>query len=184
MKQVLTFAIAALTAVTLTAQSESIRINQVAFYPQQSKIAVIEGPKAQKMTIKNTADGKRVGKAKALRTNTSPWSNKKRTIVEITGITAPGTYELSVNGQKTRFDVQPHALNNITRAALKAFYLNRSGIAIDGKYASVYARPLGHPDTKVMIHPSAVSPGRPAGTIISSPLGWYDAGDYNKYIVN
>ena len=35
-----------------------------------------------------------------------------------------------------------------------------------------------------MIHPSAVSPGRPAGTIISSPLGWYDAGDYNKYIVN
>ena len=184
MKQVLTFAIAALTAITLTAQSESIRINQVAFYPQQSKIAVIEGSKAKKMTIKNTADGKRVGKAKALRTNTSPWSNKKRTIVEITGITAPGTYELSVNGQKTRFDVQPHALNYIARAALKAFYLNRSGIAIDGKYAGVYARPLGHPDTKVMIHPSAASPGRPAGTIISSPLGWYDAGDYNKYIVN
>lgn len=184
MKQVLTFAIAALTAITLTAQSESIRINQVAFYPQQSKIAVIEGSKAKKMTIKNTADGKRVGKAKALRTNTSPWSNKKRTIVEITGITTPGTYELSVDGHKTRFDVQPHALNNITRAALKAFYLNRSGIAIDGKYAGVYARPLGHPDTKVMIHPSAVSPGRPAGTIISSPLGWYDAGDYNKYIVN
>ena len=184
MKQVLTFAIAALTVITLTAQSESIRINQVAFYPQQSKIAVIEDSKAKKMTIKNTADGKRVGKAKALRTNTSPWSNKKRTIVEITGITTPGSYELSVNGHKTRFDVQPHALNNIARAALKAFYLNRSGIAIDGKYAGVYARPLGHPDTKVMIHPSAVSPGRPAGTIISSPQGWYDAGDYNKYIVN
>ena len=106
MKQVLTFAIAALTAISLIAQSESIRINQVAFYPQQSKIAVIEGSKAQKMTIKNMADGKRVGKAKALGTNTSPWSNKKRTIVEITGITSPGTYELSVNGQKTRFDVQ------------------------------------------------------------------------------
>ena len=25
---------------------------------------------------------------------------------------------------------------------------------------------------------------RPAGTRISSPLGWYDAGDYNKYVVN
>ena len=35
-----------------------------------------------------------------------------------------------------------------------------------------------------MIHSSAVSPGRPEGTIISSPYGWYDAGDYNKYIVN
>ncbi|RYY34201.1 MAG: cellulase, partial [Sphingobacteriaceae bacterium] len=28
------------------------------------------------------------------------------------------------------------------------------------------------------------SANRPAGTIISSPGGWYDAGDYNKYIVN
>lgn len=35
-----------------------------------------------------------------------------------------------------------------------------------------------------MVHPSAASPKRPAGTIISSPKGWYDAGDYNKYIVN
>ena len=35
-----------------------------------------------------------------------------------------------------------------------------------------------------MVHPSATSPKRPAGTIISSPKGWYDAGDYNKYIVN
>lgn len=35
-----------------------------------------------------------------------------------------------------------------------------------------------------MVHPSAASTKRSAGTIISSPKGWYDAGDYNKYIVN
>lgn len=35
-----------------------------------------------------------------------------------------------------------------------------------------------------MVHPSAATTKRPAGTIISSPKGWYDAGDYNKYIVN
>jgi len=34
------------------------------------------------------------------------------------------------------------------------------------------------------VHPSAASAKRPAGTVISSPKGWYDAGDYNKYIVN
>src|SRR5690606_7618167 len=38
--------------------------------------------------------------------------------------------------------------------------------------------------TGVEIHPSAASPGRPAGSVISAPGGWYDAGDYNKYIVN
>jgi endoglucanase len=42
----------------------------------------------------------------------------------------------------------------------------------------------GHPDTAVVVHPSAVSAMRPAGATLSSPGGWYDAGDYNKYIVN
>jgi endoglucanase len=36
----------------------------------------------------------------------------------------------------------------------------------------------------VIVHPSASSAARPAGARISSPGGWYDAGDYNKYIVN
>src|SRR5690606_3567367 len=47
-----------------------------------------------------------------------------------------------------------------------------------------WARPAGHPDDHVEIHPSAASEGRPAGSYISAPGGWYDAGDYNKYIVN
>ena len=34
------------------------------------------------------------------------------------------------------------------------------------------------------MHESAASVKRPEGTVISAPKGWYDAGDYNKYIVN
>lgn len=51
-------------------------------------------------------------------------------------------------------------------------------------YAGCYARPVTHMDNKVMIHLSAATEKRPAGTIIQSPGGWYDAGDYNKYVVN
>ena len=36
----------------------------------------------------------------------------------------------------------------------------------------------------MIVHKSAISKNRPEGTVISSPGGWYDAGDYNKYIVN
>jgi endoglucanase len=36
----------------------------------------------------------------------------------------------------------------------------------------------------VLVHGSAASAARPDGTKLSSPRGWYDAGDYNKYVVN
>lgn len=173
------------SATTMMAQqTETIRMNQVALYPSQQKTAVIEAPAAKKINVTNVATGKSAGKARAIRKSTSPWSGKQRTIVDITNITDPGTYELSANGAKQRFVVKNDALTDITKASLKAFYLIRSGVEIEPQYAKEYARPLGHPDTQVMVHASAVSPGRPEGTIISSPLGWYDAGDYNKYIVN
>jgi endoglucanase len=55
---------------------------------------------------------------------------------------------------------------------------------LEERYAGIWARPAGHPDDKVLIHPSAATEQRPEGTVISTPGGWYDAGDYNKYIVN
>ena len=72
--------------------------------------------------------------------------------------------------------------HDIALSSLRLFYLIRSGVAIDK--GGLYNRPLGHADTHVLVHPSAASPLRPAGIVISSPLGWYDAGDYNKYVVN
>ncbi|MBR4926554.1 MAG: glycoside hydrolase family 9 protein [Prevotella sp.] len=165
-------------------QQETIRMNQVALYPSQQKTAVVEAVSAKKISVTDVASGKRVGKPRAVRTSTSPWSGKKRTVIDVANITAPGTYELSVNGETQLFEVKSNALTDITKTTLKAFYLIRSGVEIEAQYAKEFARPLGHPDTQVMVHASAVSPGRPEGTIISSPLGWYDAGDYNKYIVN
>jgi endoglucanase len=57
-------------------------------------------------------------------------------------------------------------------------------VPLEEKYAGKWHRPAGHPDTAVLVHPSAASVKRPAGTVISTPGGWYDAGDYNKYVVN
>ncbi len=50
--------------------------------------------------------------------------------------------------------------------------------------AGLWTRSAGHPDTAVQIHPSAATASRPAFSTIRSPGGWYDAGDYNKYVVN
>ena len=162
-----------------------IRLNQVGMYPTQEKVAVIEGTvSAGKVKITNAQTGKTAVKAKVLRKAISPWSRKVRTVVDFSPLSQPGDYIIRCGSEQAPFTVGQHALREVTKATLKAFYLNRTGVAIDAQYAGQYARPLGHPDTLVYIHPSAVSPGRPAETTISSPFGWYDAGDYNKYIVN
>jgi len=162
-----------------------IRVNQVGMYPNQEKTATIEGAvSAGKVKITNALTGKTAVKVKVIRTATSPWSKKRRTVIDFSNLTTPGTYTIKSGKHVATFEIKPQALHDATEATLKAFYLIRSGSPILAEYANEYARPLAHPDTQVFIHPSAISPGRPIGSLISSPYGWYDAGDYNKYIVN
>ncbi|MCQ2198055.1 MAG: glycoside hydrolase family 9 protein [Bacteroidaceae bacterium] len=175
-----------LTLATMaTAQNPNpIKVNQVGYGLTDSKTAAIEEVGWAKTYTLTNEKGKRVWKGAAVRTAESPWSKKKRAIVDFSEVTMPGTYTLSNGKDRQTVIIAEHPLEELTKASIKAFYLQRSGEAITAEYAGQYARPMGHPDNKVMIHPSAASEARPAGTIISSPGGWYDAGDYNKYIVN
>ncbi len=82
------------------------------------------------------------------------------------------------------FEIGEKVYSELAKASLKAFYLNRSGMEIAKVFGGIWARAAGHADTSVLIHASAASAKRPEGFKISSAGGWYDAGDYNKYIVN
>lgn len=161
-----------------------IRLNQVGYYPDEEKVVVFEGINAKEKITVTDEQGNVVLQPKVMRQAISPWSKKKRFIVDVSELNTPGKYTIAVKGAERQFVVNQAALRDISHASLKFFYLMRTGIPIDKKYAGEYARPVGHPDLHVLIHPSAASQGRPAGSVISSPLGWYDAGDYNKYVVN
>ena len=161
-----------------------IKVNQVGYYPNGEKIAVIEKvAKSKKYTLSNM-NGKVVWKGKAVRKAVSPWSDKEREIIDFSSVTTPGKYLLS-NGKSVHMIViKDKALEQLSIAGMKAFYLQRMSIPVLECHAGNYNRPAAHPDTVVYVHPSASSADRPAGTVISSPGGWYDAGDYNKYVVN
>ena len=166
----------------LHAQNQvEIRRNQVGCYPSQEKVIVVEGVNPEGKVKVMTPKGK-VLTPKVMREAVSPWSGKTRYLVDLGELTATGNYQVSVGDQSCDFLVSKRPYQDIAKASLRLFYLIRSGIAIE--QGGAYNRPLGHPDTQVLVHPSAATEKRPAGTVISSPYGWYDAGDYNKYVVN
>src|SRR5690606_29812505 len=107
-------------------------------------------------------------------------------LADFSALTAPGEYRVRVTGlpDSPVFRIGSDVYQALNKAAVKAFYFNRASSELLSEHAGVYARPAGHPDDKVLVHASAADATRPEGTIISGPKGWYDAGDYNKYIVN
>ncbi|WP_291528831.1 glycoside hydrolase family 9 protein [Bacteroides sp. UBA939] len=164
--------------------SEAVRLNQLGYYPKQEKVAVVNDGVVQEFTVADAVTGNKVYSGKPGYTASSPWSNKKRTILDFSEVTTPGTYVLIAAGDTVPFEIKERVLSPLADAALKSFYYQRTATPIEERYAGKWNRPSAHPDNHVLIHPSAAGPERAAGTVISSPKGWYDAGDYNKYIVN
>ncbi|MEK8045221.1 glycoside hydrolase family 9 protein [Ideonella margarita] len=168
-------------------------MNQLGFLPGASKWAVLPAAAGEQYEVRRADTGRVVLKGDA--TAAALWapSGDQVRLADLSAVQAPGRYELRWSAPTTSpqpsaashsFTIHPKAYEALVDASLKAFYFNRAGTALLPQHAGAWARPAGHPDTRVLVHASAASPGRPAGTVISSPKGWYDAGDYNKYIVN
>ncbi|WP_020654461.1 heme-degrading domain-containing protein [Massilia niastensis] len=163
-----------------------IKLNQVGFLPGAQKLAVVpQGASASRFEIVG-ANGKTVFSGALGKPARWDASGETVRVADFSALNTPGSYRLKVDGlaPSAPFTVQADGYRALNTAALKAFFLNRSAIALEPKHAGAFARPAGHPDDRVLVHASAASGARPEGSVLSSPKGWYDAGDYNKYIVN
>ncbi len=166
--------------------SENIRLNQIGFYPSAPKIAVLVGEARGEFNILDAESKKIVfsGELSAPRINAI--SNKITHVADFSNFNKTGKYVVSIPniGYSFTFEIKNEIHRNMAIAALKGFYYQRASTELLEKFAGKWHRSAGHPDDKVLIHPSTATVLRTANTIISSPKGWYDAGDYNKYIVN
>ncbi len=163
-----------------------IRLNQVGFLPAASKLAVVPDGHGTAFVVERADSGEVVLRGTLGAAALWPPAQETVRIADFSTLRAPGRYRLRVDGLKPSddFAIAENAYDALARAALKAYYYNRASTALSGEYAGRHARASGHPDDHVLIHVSAASPARPAGTVIAAPKGWYDAGDYNKYVVN
>ena len=162
-----------------------IRLNQIGSYPVAPKIAVVLTNKHDAFLLQ-TINKKTVFRGILKRSVQPDLSGKYTWIADFSTFHQPGKYVLNVPGTGISypFSISHSVYSQVANASIKAFYFMRASIPLTEKYAGKWHRAEGHPDDKVLIHPSAVSAGRPEGFVISSPGGWYDAGDYNKYVVN
>ncbi len=169
---------------TKTDTNAPVRLNQIGFFPDAPKIAI--SLKKGNGRFYLYSNHKVVFKGELVQSTNPAFSGQFTYVADFSAFKAPGDYYLRIPGagDSYPFKISKQVLTDVAAASIKAYYFMRASTPLDEKFAGKWHRAEGHPDTAVYIHPSAASDTRPAGSKISSPRGWYDAGDYNKYIVN
>lgn len=161
--------------------SEKIRFNQLGYYPNSTKqFVVVDAEVSTFQLIKQ--DGKVAYKGTLLDKGRWNISGEKVMLGDFSLFKDPGVYAILADGKmkSSMFEIKNGLYTEALKSAIKSFYFQRASMPIEKKYSLVYNREAGHPDDKCVYHPSS---GRSEGTL-NSPGGWYDAGDYGKYIVN
>lgn len=166
--------------------TDAIKLNQIGFYPESSKVAVVPDSVSGSFYLVSPDFSDTLLTGELSDISDAPNSNEQVRTADFSEINQPGHYVLWIPqlGHSYPFSISDDVYEDAAKAALKGFYFQRASTAIPYQFGGKWARPAGHPDIDVIIHPSAASNQRPAGTTISAPKGWYDAGDYNKYAVN
>ena len=161
-----------------------IFINQLGYLPGHSKIAIVNSS-AEEFTIKTADKDSVVFRGKLSKPRYWEFSGESVKAADFSGFDQEGIYKITViETDSYPFRISKNVYDEISKSAIRKFYFSRASVSLEKKYAGKWERPAGHPDTLVFVHACAADKNRPEGFIISSPKGWYDAGDYNKYIVN
>src|SRR5690606_37321734 len=165
--------------------SEAIRLNQIGFYPQSSKMAIIAANiEGGSFYLESVEDKKTVFTGELARLGAGISEDKNSLIADFSGFTETGQFVLYVPevGSSGMFAIGDQVFEELGKGALKAFYFNRASMELAEEHAGIWARPAGHPDDQVMVHATAASTVRQDGSVMTMPKCWYDDVDYSRYI--
>jgi hypothetical protein len=161
--------------------SPAIRLDQVGYPAAAPKLALIAvEPPADRFTVHRLPGGAVVLAGEPGPVAFDPDSGDRVQAADFSAFAEPGRYELRVPGaaRSAPFGIAPDPYRGLLRLALRSYYGQRCGTAVD----------LG-PDHPGYRHPPCHLEGgfhRSSGRHGERPAtgGWHDAGDYGRYVVN
>ena len=156
-----------------------IKVDQVGYLPESAKLAVVASP-ATTFEVKRASDNATVFKGELGPANVDADTGDSVQIADFSKLRETGTYYLGVPrvGRSWTFSIRPDVFTHIYYLAMRAFYGQRCGTAVDlGPEFPGYTHPACH--LKGEFHASSGKQGER-----NNIGGWHDAGDYGRYVVN
>ena len=169
------------TIVGATPHSDAVRACQVGYLPDETKFAMLAAAPTGPVAVRRKADGKTVLTVVAGPPRLDPDSGDTLRSVEFSALKTPGEYVLDAPGlgESYPFRIGADAFKRPFRLAVRAFTGQRASTAVSlAPDFPQYRYAAGH-TSPARYDPSS---GRTGKRDVSG--GWYDAGDYGRYVVN
>jgi endoglucanase len=188
-------AVQAATATATPAEPGSlprVSVNQVGYFASYRKLGFLASPTAGelKWSLVDTATNQEVANGTTSKGVFDNTSGDTLHAADFSSFITPGIYKLVIDGiASAPFEIADAVYSRLKKDALAYFYRNRSGIELKPEYAGPqWARPAGHlSDNRVTCFKGKDASGKTwdgCNYTINGIGGWYDAGDYGKYVVN
>ncbi|MEY4930414.1 MAG: hypothetical protein RI909_1138, partial [Bacteroidota bacterium] len=122
---------------------ELIRLNQIGFYPESQKIAVVIDEKATEFYITKVNGETKLYTGHLSEVKSSSYSSRKTRIADFSTFKSLGEFVVHVAGLGSSFpfEIKDKVHDPIVKASLKGFYYQRFSIALTKEYAGPWSRP-------------------------------------------
>ncbi len=157
-----------------------IHYHHIGYAPEAPKIFLVTGSKASVFSILDARE-KTVFRGNLKENGIWGFTGEAVKTGDFSEWNVPGTYRIFVENEplSAPFTLGSGWIYSQLQATVHSFYFQRSGTEIKAERAGLFARPAAHPDKNLEFHPSMNRSGT-----WNAHGGWYDAGDYGKYVVN
>ncbi len=169
-----------------------VSVNQTGYFTTGEKLGILASDNTTelKWSLVDTTTNKEVANGTTSKGVADKASGDTVHVADFSSLTTPGIYRLVIDGiTSAPFEIGDDIYTRLKKDAMAYFYRNRSGIELKPEYAGPqWARPAGHlSDNSVTCYKGKDASGKMldgCDYTINGSGGWYDAGDYGKYVVN